>query len=588
MSHAIQSIGPVLLASPSNQRNGKQKLDFGDITGCTIQDPSASKPLTPLLQALSNKGYVVPKDCVIESTGRRIEDPRDWGRSGHEPERRREVLIETLLAQGTPSSRAEYHEIAQNNSKIWSRSAKKNTERKFPVICGDWGDTTLQLSRSHGRTFAVLNMANAYVAGGGYTEGMPAQEENMFRRTDCHFGVDEKEFDQQTDRYKPQITDLINAVNGEVLLDVKQPRVCIRGPENREKTDMGYAWLSREDIFEFYELRSAAVDLRGGLQFSIEECMKRINAQLDTLTRNGIRHAVLSAFGCGAFLNPPDTVSQCYCDALKAREQDFDCVAFAIFYPGYGDDNYTAFKQVFERNGMEITLPAAQPHGVMPMRAMVAQQSDGHPEVVLKNMPGPEGSVVAKVPNGQPLTFLADHGDYVRVRWEHTEGYARRANVVAAQVAAQELYTCPEVASFQFTDTNGDSITLSKAGHVVNVHSSSVGNIGIWEGFDAGHRIYKTEGRQGVVPEQSTVALLAFFQATPAQSFVAKQADGLAEVVLKSSPNSQGSVVAKVPNGQALVLLGDHGDYVKVCWEGQEAYARRANVVQEKTTKHES
>lgn len=182
-------------------------------------------------------------------------------------------------------------------------------------------------------------------------------------------------------------------------------------------------------------------------------------------------------------------------------------MAFAIFYPGYGDDNYAAFKQVFERNGMEIMTVAAKPDGLPPMRPMVAQQSDGHAEVVLKNMPGPEGSVVAKVPNGQPLTFLADHGDYVRVCWQHTEGYARRENVV---------------------------------------------------------------------------------KAAPAQSFVAKQADGHAEVVLKSSPNSQGSVVAKVPNGQAFVLLGDHGDYVKVRWEDEEGYARKENVVQENSIKQES
>lgn len=45
------------------------------------------------------------------------------------------------------------------------------------------------VTKEHGKVFAVLNMANAYVAGGGYVEGMPAQEENMFRRTDCHYFV---------------------------------------------------------------------------------------------------------------------------------------------------------------------------------------------------------------------------------------------------------------------------------------------------------------------------------------------------------------------------------------------------------------
>ena len=45
---------------------------------------------------------------------------------------------------------------------------------------------TLELTRRYGTLFASLNMANAYGPGGGYTHGMVAQEENMFRRTDCH------------------------------------------------------------------------------------------------------------------------------------------------------------------------------------------------------------------------------------------------------------------------------------------------------------------------------------------------------------------------------------------------------------------
>lgn len=106
---------------------------------------------------------------------------------------------------------------------------------------------------------------------------------------------------------------------------------------------------------------------------------------------------------------------------------------------------------------------------------MVAQQADGHSDVFLKNMPCPEGSVVAMVPNGQLVTVVADRGDYVKVCWGQASGYARKANLV--QVA-------PTQETFQFIDTNGEAITLIQNGHVVNVHTSSVGKVGIWEGFD--------------------------------------------------------------------------------------------------------
>ena len=133
------------------------------------------------------------------------------------------------------------------------------------VLPGDWGEVTLELTRRYGTLFASLNMANAYGPGGGYTHGMVAQEENMFRRTDCHFSLRREDIDGDDEEYIPSITTLLNAEEGRVYLDVARPRVCIRGPEEREQSDLGYRWLGDDEVFPFYELRSAAVDLRGGM-----------------------------------------------------------------------------------------------------------------------------------------------------------------------------------------------------------------------------------------------------------------------------------------------------------------------------------
>ena len=167
----------------------------------------------------------------------------------------------------------------------------------------------------------------------------------MFRRTDCHFSV----LDEHMigDRYTPEKTALLSAEGGRVHLDTARPRTCIRGPEDRAKEDLGYPWLPDDHVFPFYELRAAAQDLRGGHPFDEAEARKRIEAQLDTLEQAGLRHAVLSAFGCGAFQNPADRVAALYRDALAEREGKFDCVAFAIFHPGYGPDNYAVFSRVF-------------------------------------------------------------------------------------------------------------------------------------------------------------------------------------------------------------------------------------------------
>jgi hypothetical protein len=214
---------------------------------------------------------------------------------------------------------------------------------------GDWGEVTLGLTRDHGECFAVLNMANAYVPGGAYVEGAKAQEENIFRRTDCHFYIGPEEYDPATDRYLPDMTRLISGETGRVYLDTQSPRVCLRGPEDRGRPDLGYGWLGEDQIFPFYELRSAANDLRDGSSFSAESMRTRISAQLDTLMDHAIAHVVLGAFGCGAFRNPSESVAGIYREEIEKRREHFKVIAFAIFNAGYGPGNFEPFNRVFSR-----------------------------------------------------------------------------------------------------------------------------------------------------------------------------------------------------------------------------------------------
>lgn len=262
--------------------------------------------------------------------------------------RRRQVLRETLTAFARAAPPDHYHQVAAANLARWQAQAPPPSSRlQVTVLAGDWGEVTGELTGRYGQCFAVLNMANAEVAGGAYVEGAVAQEENMFRRTDCHFRVDEASFDRKRDRYRPQMTALLNAAAGRVYLDAKNPRVCVRGAEDRGAHDLGYRWLAADEIFPFYELRAAARDLRGGLAFSATDARRRIAAQLDTLREAGLRYAVLGAFGCGAFQNPAAAVASLYREAIACRAGDFDILAFAIFNAGYGPDNFTPFAREF-------------------------------------------------------------------------------------------------------------------------------------------------------------------------------------------------------------------------------------------------
>ncbi len=139
------------------------------------------------------------------------------------------------------------------------------------------------------------------------------------------------------------MTRLLSAVDGKVYLDNKRPRVCLRGTEDRTKSDLGYVWLSRDQVFPFFELRASAQDLRDGSPFDPIEARRRIEAQLDTLRDANIRYAVLGAFGCGAFQNPSIGVARVYREEIDARRADFAFIAFSIFSAGYGPGNYAPF-----------------------------------------------------------------------------------------------------------------------------------------------------------------------------------------------------------------------------------------------------
>jgi hypothetical protein len=293
-----------------------------------------------------HEGETTMEDGDVAEHGQEIFEPlpsrREWDPAGY---LRITVLRDTLARLGTPEKRRAFHDLASKNLARWTLGAQQPSSTVVEVLPGDWCDVTLTLTKRYGSTFAVLNMANAYLFGGGYAHGQVAQEENMFRRTDCHFH--DEGYSRDDMEYSDAMHRLVSGADGRVYLDTS-PRVCIKGAEERD--GLGYGLLADEDVFPFFELRSAAVDMRGASQKSYDdaELRKRIAAQLDTCMAAGVRHVVLSAFGCGAFQNPSPIVAEVYKQEVLKRKEHFDVVAFAIFHAGYGPDNFGVFKDIIE------------------------------------------------------------------------------------------------------------------------------------------------------------------------------------------------------------------------------------------------
>ena len=254
-----------------------------------------------------------------------------------------------------------------------SRQAHLNLERWWAAVrqgkkgpptlvvsCHDWGEATGALTERFGVMFAVLNMSKAFVFGGAYEQGMMAQEKDIFARSFCHF-MPQPEVGLPSASYGQRMRDLLYAREGRVYLNCQNPCVCVTGSKQN-----GYRMLADELVFPFYELRAAGVDMRDRPSpedwfdeeqrlawdwVDEEELSKRIVAQLETCRDKGVRHVVLSAFGCGAFQNPPLMVALAYRDALVGHEGDFDVVAFATDCAGYGPaSNYDTFATVLGGN----------------------------------------------------------------------------------------------------------------------------------------------------------------------------------------------------------------------------------------------
>ena len=187
----------------------------------------------------------------------------------------------------------------------------------------------------------ILNFANGFIPGGGVLDGCTAQEETLCRQSSLYLCLT-----NQPDMYK------YNRKNSDI-------HICsdymIYSP--------GVVFF-RDDEYELvYPVRnhvitSAAVDLRGVeitqdiLRKTHDIMKKRIRIILQIGVRTQASVLILGAFGCGAFLNPPEDISQIFKELLydEFYGMYFDKIVFPIYGKrGEPNPNYDAFKATFQK-----------------------------------------------------------------------------------------------------------------------------------------------------------------------------------------------------------------------------------------------
>lgn len=200
-----------------------------------------------------------------------------------------------------------------------------------------------------GKEPCVLNMANRQNPGGGVHLGAGAQEENLFRRSDYY---------RFLYQFKPTLAEkygLTPDPKHSYPLDRNFGGIYADGVTVfRSDEKNGYALLGQPFKVAFVAVaainRPEVVDNR----ISPELVLPTIN-KIRTILRiaymNGHHHLVLSAFGCGAFCNPPRHMAELFKLVLEEEEfrHRFAEIVFAILKRDEtdGKGNYESFKEVF-------------------------------------------------------------------------------------------------------------------------------------------------------------------------------------------------------------------------------------------------
>ncbi len=206
-----------------------------------------------------------------------------------------------------------------------------------------------------GEKVCVLNFASASQPGGGVVTGAGAQEECLCRCSTLYPCITVQ--DMWTRFYTPHrrahdplhnddciYTPGVTVFKTDTALPELMPEkdwytvdvISCAAPNLREKPSNSYnpadgdraAALSDADLCALHEKR-----------------MRRI---LDVAADQGAEVMILGAFGCGAFMNPPEIAAEGIRRAVQDYLYCFKTIEFAVFSGPVPSENYMAFKRCFE------------------------------------------------------------------------------------------------------------------------------------------------------------------------------------------------------------------------------------------------
>jgi len=189
----------------------------------------------------------------------------------------------------------------------------------------------------------LLNMANRSSPGGGVTSGCLAQEEELCRKTALYASINPDD--------NPY---LVAQISQNYYVPEHGCHYSPYVPVIRERKEDHFAWLRENPKLCF--VSSAAYNLNPRHQDPavpkgkpFEEGMrKKLRSQIFCALVHGHDSLVLGAFGCGAFCQDPEQVSQWYLEELAPYKHYFKKICFGVLVARDSDKpNLAAFLKRF-------------------------------------------------------------------------------------------------------------------------------------------------------------------------------------------------------------------------------------------------
>ena len=219
---------------------------------------------------------------------------------------------------------------------------------RYRVVAGDCLQVAVEMSRARAPDaprVAVLNMASARHPGGGYRNGAGAQEEYLFRTTSYMYALEDVDRMASERRWKYPIPPRGGIYSPDVTV--------LRGSEADGFPLLAAPYTRVAMLAVAAIARPPTVQKRGKTILApsaANETRERIRAMLLLAHENGHDALVLSAFGCGAYRNPPEDIAVLFRAVLVDEFPGvFADVTFAIFddHNARGEGNVAPFQRVF-------------------------------------------------------------------------------------------------------------------------------------------------------------------------------------------------------------------------------------------------